>query len=79
MRSLCDAAATEQSWSRKISLQRLHAATFRGVVMLINSRPVMRMGPEVPPGGLIAAGAPPAPAAGDKLYHQLALASPRGL
>ena len=29
-------------------LQRLHAATFRGVAMLINSRPVMRTGPEVP-------------------------------
>jgi hypothetical protein len=30
------------------ALQRLHAATFRGVTMLINSRPVMRTGPEVP-------------------------------
>jgi len=30
------------------ALQRLHAATFRGVAMLINSRPVLRTGPEVP-------------------------------
>ena len=30
------------------ALQRLHAATFRGVAMPINSRPVMRTGPEVP-------------------------------
>ena len=33
---------------RIYALQRLHAATFRGVAMLINSRPVMRTGPEVP-------------------------------
>ena len=31
------------------ALQRLHAATFRGVALLINSRPVLRSGPEVPP------------------------------
>jgi hypothetical protein len=31
------------------ALQRLHAATFRGVAMLINSRPVLRTGPDVPP------------------------------
>ena len=29
------------------AIQRLHAATFRGVAMLINSRLVMRTGPEV--------------------------------
>ena len=33
---------------RIYALQRLHAATFRGVAVLINSRPVMRTGPEVP-------------------------------
>jgi len=49
---------------RIYALQRLHAATFRGVAMLINSRPVMRTAGG-PPGGLFAAGAPPAPAAGD--------------
>ena len=31
------------------ALQRLHAATFRGVALLINSRPVLRTGAEVPP------------------------------
>ena len=31
------------------ALQRLHATTFRGVALLINSRPVLRTGPEVPP------------------------------
>ena len=33
---------------RIYALQRLHAATFRGAAMLINPRPVMRTGPEVP-------------------------------
>ena len=30
--------------------QRLHAANFRGVAAVINSRPVIRTGPGVPPG-----------------------------
>ena len=33
---------------RIYALQRLHAAIFRGVAMLINSRPVMRTGSKVP-------------------------------
>ena len=48
---LCSVAAaspSERMAFRIYALQRLHAATFRGVAMLINSRPVMRMGPEVP-------------------------------
>ena len=32
------------------ALQRLHAASFRGVAAVINSRPVIRTGPGVPPG-----------------------------
>jgi len=32
------------------ALQRLHAANFRGVATVINSRPVIRTGPCVPPG-----------------------------
>jgi len=31
------------------ALQRLHAANFRGVAAVINSRPVIRTGPGVPP------------------------------
>lgn len=48
---LCSVAAaspSERMAFRIYALQRLHAATFRGVAMLINSRPVMRTGPEVP-------------------------------
>jgi len=48
---LCSVAAASQSERmafRIYALQRLHAATFRGVAMLINSRPLMRTGPEVP-------------------------------
>ena len=50
---LCSVAAaspSERMAFRIYALQRLHAATFRGVAMLINSRPVMRTGPEVPSG-----------------------------
>ena len=46
---LCSVAAASQSECmafRIYALQRLHAATFR--VVAINSRPVMRTGPEVP-------------------------------
>ena len=32
------------------ALQRLHAANFRGVAAVVNSRPVIRTGPGVPPG-----------------------------
>ena len=32
------------------ALQRLHAANFRGVAAVINSRPVIRTGPGAPPG-----------------------------
>ena len=32
------------------ALQRLHAANFRGVAAVINSQPVIRTGPGVPPG-----------------------------
>ena len=42
---LCSVAAASQSERmafRIYALQRLHAATFRGVAMLINSRPVIR-------------------------------------
>jgi len=48
---LCSVAAASQSGRMAFgiyALQRLHAATFREVAMLINSRPVMRTGPEVP-------------------------------
>jgi hypothetical protein len=42
-------------------LQRLHAASFRGVAMLVLSRPVMRTGPEVlPERGTWPVGSPPA-------------------
>ena len=65
---LCSVAATSQSERmafRIYALQRLHAATFRGVAMLINSRPVMRTGPEVPQEASSLPVPPPAPAAGD--------------
>ena len=40
------------------ALQRLHAANFRGVAAVINSRPAIRTGPGVPPGcGLLPLGA----------------------
>ena len=39
---------TKQWLKLTAALQRLHAATFRGVAMLINPRPVLRTGPEVP-------------------------------
>ena len=32
------------------ALQRLHAANFRGVAAVINSRPVIHTGPGIPPG-----------------------------
>ena len=32
------------------ALKRLHAANFRGVAAVINSRPVIRAGPGAPPG-----------------------------
>ena len=32
------------------ALQRLHAANFHGAAAVINSRPVIRTGPVVPPG-----------------------------
>ena len=51
--------------SGSMRFQRLHAATFRGVAMLMNSRPVMRMGPEVPQKASSLPVPPPAPAAGD--------------
>jgi len=35
------------------ALQRLHAATFRGVAAMINARPIWRMGPGVFPGKAI--------------------------
>jgi len=39
------------------ALQRLHAANFRGIAAVINSRPVIRAGPGVPPGcGLLPLG-----------------------
>jgi len=36
--------------SKVYALQRLHAANFRGVTAVINSRPVIRTGPGAPPG-----------------------------
>ena len=65
---LCSVAAaspSEHMTLRIFALQRLHAATFRGVAMLINSSPVMRAGPEVPQGASQLPVSPPAPAAGD--------------
>ena len=43
------------SWSSRMAfkvyaLQRLHAANFRGAAAGINSRPLIRTGPGVPPG-----------------------------
>jgi len=49
---------------RIYALQRLYAATFRGVAKFINSRPVMRTGPEVSQEAS-SLPVPPAPAAGD--------------
>ena len=42
------------------ALQRLHAANFRGVAAAINSRPVIRTGPGVPPGFGLKPWGPPA-------------------
>jgi len=42
------------------ALQQLHAANFRGVAAVINSRPVIRTGPGVPPGAACCPWGPPA-------------------
>ena len=45
------------------ALQRLHAFNFRGVAVVINSRPVIRTGLDVPPGELVPAEGMPPPRA----------------
>jgi len=43
-------SASDRMAFKVYALQRLHAANFRGVAAVINSRPVIRTGPGVPPG-----------------------------
>ena len=43
-------SASDRVAFKVYALQRLHAANFRGVAAVINSRPVIRTGPGVPPG-----------------------------
>ena len=43
-------SACDRTAFKVYALQRLHAANFRGVTAVINSRPVIRTGPNVPPG-----------------------------
>ena len=43
-------SASDRMAFKAYALQRLHAANFRGVAAVINSRPVIRTGPGVPPG-----------------------------
>ena len=42
--------ASDRMAFKVYALERLHAANFRGVAAVINSRPVIRTGPGVPPG-----------------------------
>jgi len=50
-------SASDRMAFKAHALQRLHAANFRGVAAVINSRPVLRTGPGVPPGcGLLPLG-----------------------
>ena len=51
-------SASDRMAFKVFALQRLHAANFRGVAAVINSRPAIRTGPGVPPGcGLLPLGA----------------------
>ena len=43
-------SASDRMAFKAYALQRLHAANSRGVAAVINSRPVIRTGPGVPPG-----------------------------
>ena len=43
-------SASDRMAFKVYTLQRLHAANFRGVAAVINSRPVIRTGPGAPPG-----------------------------
>ena len=43
-------SASDRMAFKVYALQRLHAANFRGVAAVINTRPVIRTGPDVPPG-----------------------------
>ena len=43
-------SASDRMAFKVYALQRLYAANFRGVAAVINSRPVIRPGPGVPPG-----------------------------
>ena len=43
-------SASDRMAFKVYALQRLHAANFRGFAAVINSRPVIRTGPGVPPG-----------------------------
>jgi len=43
-------SASDRMAFKVYALLRLHAANFRGVAAVINSRPVIRTGPGVPPG-----------------------------
>ena len=45
-------SASDRMAFKVYALQRLHAANFRGVAAVINSRPVIRTGPGAPPPGL---------------------------
>ena len=53
-------SASDRMAFKVYAFQRLHAANFRGVVAVINSRPVIRTGLGVPPGcGLLPLGERP--------------------
>ena len=43
-------SASDRMAFKVYTLQRLHAANFRGVAVVINPRPVIRTGPGAPPG-----------------------------
>ena len=53
-------SASDRMAFKVYALQRLHAANFRGVAVVINSRPVIRTGPGVPLGLACSPWRPPA-------------------
>ena len=53
-------SACDRMTFKVYALQRLHAANFRGVAAVINSLPVIRTGPGVPPGLACSPWGPPA-------------------
>ena len=73
---IIDSAGGSDRMAFKVyALQRLHAANFRGVAAIINSRPVIRTGPGVPPG----LGLQPLGTARPKPAIAINFRSPRGI